>query len=502
MSRLQKKIKRISALAVCVLMLAGSALTVHAETGYTYSYDYWGDVQYSPDAYKIVGVYTSVELGLDKNMSSPQGLTVVGRNIYVCDTGNNRILVFERDDADTIVLVRTIEKIKGGTDVKTFNSPSDVAVTDDGFIFVADTNNQRVVKMDMDLNYVMEFTKPTDATYNQDQDFLPTKIAVDTAGRVYCVATNVNRGLIKFENDGVFSGYVGATPVTFDWMDYIWKRLATQAQRAQMENFVPTEYDNLYMDYEGFIYVCTTHVEEDDLDSGSAKPIRKLNMMGSNILVENGEYYVVGDLYTGEGGGMKGPSLFVDVTTMENDVYFGLDKTRGRIFAYDDQGRLLYCFGGRGNMNGYFKLPAALDHMGHDLFVLDATDSSITLFTPTEYGNLMFDAIEQFQDGLYEESGESWQQVMNLNGNCDLAYIGIGRSLLRQERYREAMDYFELKYDRENYSKAFKQYRKEWVEDHIVIIFVVVFLLLFIPMAIGRVKKIKWEIDTADIFRR
>ena len=113
---------------------------------------------------------------------------------------------------------------------------------------------------------------------------------------------------------------------------------------------------------------------------------------------------------------------------------------------------------------------AALEHMGHDLLVLDSLDNSLTLFTPTEYGNKIYDAIEQFQNGDYEESGTSWQQVMDMNGNYDLAYIGIGRSLLRQKQYHEAIKYFKLKLDDDNYSKAFKQYRKEWVEDHIVII--------------------------------
>ena len=91
---------------------------------------------------------------------------------------------------------------------------------------------------------------------------------------------------------------------------------------------------------------------------------------------------------------------------------------------------------------------------------------------------------------------------MNLNGNYDLAYIGIGRSLLRQDRYREAMDYFELKYETVNYSKAFQQYRKIWVEENIGWIFAGVFIVLVLPLAIGRLKKIKWEIDTADIFKK
>jgi hypothetical protein len=90
---------------------------------------------------------------------------------------------------------------------------------------------------------------------------------------------------------------------------------------------------------------------------------------------------------------------------------------------------------------------------------------------------------------------------MALDGNYTLAYIGVGRALLRQERYKEAMEYFELKYDDENYSKAFQQYRKEWINDNIGIIIAVLLVLFLVPMGIGKYKKIKWEIATADIFR-
>lgn len=487
-------------IAAGVLAVSGTGLTVRAEEGYTYSYDYWGDIQYSPDAYEVVGVYTSADLGLELPLKRPEGLFVKGNSIYVCDTGNNRILELQRTDKDTISYVRSIDGIRGDVEVKEFNSPTDVTITDDGYIYVADMNNCRILKLDMDGNYIMAFTKPTDATFNQEIDFLPAKIAVDTAGRVYCVAKNVNKGLVKFENDGVFSGFVGATPVTYNWTDYVWKKFASKTQRENMEKFTPTEYDNLYMDHEGFIYATITQANQDDIDSGDTDIVKKLNLMGSDILVRNGELYVIGDLYWGNGGGYDGPSLFTDVTAMENDIYFVLDKTRGRVFAYDDQGRMLYGFGGPGNEGGYFRRPVALDHMEHDLLVLDSQDNSITLFTPTQYGQLIFDAIEQFQDGFYDESGASWQEVMNQNNNYDLAYIGIGRSLLRQKKYQEAMDYFKLKYDDDNYSKAFKQYRKQWVEDHIGIIFAVVALLMIVPLAIGRIKRIRWEIDKADIF--
>lgn len=498
---MKKILKRFGALAVSMLLFAGSCTIANAEEGYTYNHDWWGDVQYSPDAYTTVGVYTATEMGLKEGFNSPSGMFVYGDMIYVCDTGNNRIIEIERTSKEKLEISRVIDGFKGNVSKKTFSSPTDIAVTEDGYMYICDQNNERILKLDMDLNFVMEFTKPTDSNFDQSISFLPNKLSVDTAGRVYCVAVNVNKGIIKFESDGVFSGFVGATKVTYDWMDYVWKKLSTKAQRAQLESFVPTEYDNLYMDKDGFIYAVTSNASKADLDDGTADAVRKLNLMGSDILVRNGNWYVIGDIYWSEGGGYEGPSKLTDITTLDNDVYVAMDKNRGRLFAYDDQGRMLFAFGGSGNVDGYFKMPTAIEHMDHDLLVLDALDCSITLFTPTEFGSLIYQAIEEFQGGKYAESGETWKEVMRLNGNYDLAYIGIGRSLLRQEKYREAMDYFELKYDDENYSKAFKQYRKQWVEENIIWIFLGVFLLLCVPLVIGKFKKIRYEIDTADIFR-
>ena len=495
----KKLIKRMSALLAGVVVLAGSSLTVHAEGKYTYCYDYWGEVQDSPDAYEVVKVFTSNELGLEKPISpTASGLTVIGNYIYLCDTGNNRIIQWERIDREHFKLINIFTEFSGDVEVNTFNKPQDFQINEDGNIFIADTDNNRVLKLDSEWNYVMEFTKPDDNTLDKELVFQPTKLAVDSAGRVYCIATGINKGMIKYEADGTFSGFVGATPVVYDLWDYIWKRFfTTAAQREKMVSFVPTEYSNLYMDHDGFIYACSSNLKEEDLKSGSAKAVRRLNLMGSDILIQNGEFPVYGDIYMGAGGGYSGCSKIVDVT------YVLCDKERGRLFVYDSQGRLLFAFGGKGNMDGYFSKdqPIALDHMGYDLIALDSISKTLTVFTPTEYGNMIYQAIDQFDDGYYAESGETWQKVMDLNGNYDLAYIGVGRAMLRQERYKEALNYFELKFDDDNYSKAFKQYRKEWVEDHILIIFLGAFAILIVPMIIGKIGKIKHEIDTADIFK-
>ncbi len=499
---MRKTMKRFSAFLACVIIGLSSSMVANAETGYTYNFDYWGDVQYSPDAYSVSEVLTAVDMGLEGRLNNPGSLYVMDNHLFVCDTGNNRIIELERNEDKKFELCRVIDSFEGDVEVNTFNGPSDIAVAEDGTMFICDMNNNRVVKLDKDLNYMMSFVKPDDANFDQDLSFLPDKLCIDTAGRVYCVATNVNKGVIKYEPDGEFSGFVGATEVTYNFTDWLWKKLSTKEQRAQREAFVPTEYNNLYMDYEGFIYATTDNASPNDLDTGAADAIRRLNLMGSDILIRNGNWVPLGDIHWDEGGGYEGPSKIIDVTAMENDIYFALDKNRGRVFAYDEQGNLVVAFGGPGNQDGYFRRPESIEHMGHDLLVLDSLDNSVTVFTPTEFGELVFKAIEQFQAGQYVESGDSWSEVIALNGNYDLAYIGVGRSLLRQEMYGEAMEYFELKYDDDNYSKAFKQYRKESVEENILTVVIVLLVIIGLPLAIGRIKKIKHEIDTDEFFRK
>ncbi len=195
----------------------------------------------------------------------------------------------------------------------------------------------------------------------------------------------------------------------------------------------------------------------------------------------------------GKGAGINGPSKLVDVTALENETYFAIDRMRGRLFGYDSQGNLLYAFGGVGNTLGTFQMPSALDHIGNDLYVLDSRSNNLTRLVLTEYGRLINSALGAYQKGDYDLSADYWREVLRLNGNYDLAYLGIGRSLLRQERYEEAMDYFEVKYYGKFYSKAFKLWRKEWIEDHIGWFIVGLLVLIIVPKTIKKVKKIKRE---------
>lgn len=466
-------------------------------TSYSYNYDYWGDVQMSPDPYRVETVIDSTTLGLEKlgnrQISKPEGIFVRNSDVYVVDTGNNRILQIRYQNG-TASLTRVIEEIQGA-EPATFKTPMDVFVDVDNNLYIADQDNNRVLMADKDLNLIKTFIKPTDATFNQGSAFLPTKITVDVAGRLYVLATNVNKGFMKYENDTTFTGYIGANAVKVNMADYIWKRyFMSKEQRAASESFVPTEYENLYMDEKGFIYATTTVFSEYELLSDTAKPIRRLNGIGNDILIKNDRYPPIGDLDWKSESLQYGPCKMADITALKNEIYVTVDRVRGRLFGYDSQGVMLWAFGTKGSMDGTFNRAVGLDHMGYDLLVLDEMKNSITVFTPTEYGNLIYDATDAYLNGEYDQSAELWENVMKLNANYTLAFRGIGRARLRQEKYGEAMDYFERAHAREEYGRAFKQYRKIWVEKNIWWIILLIALLLIVPLALGRARKMKWEV--------
>jgi hypothetical protein len=398
-------------------------------------------------------------------------------------------LLIEVNEKGEHVVTKAVSSVVIDGEESPFSYPMDIFENSDGSLYIADTNNKRVLILDRDWNYISSITRPNDESLDVFIEFQPLKLVVDFANRIFVQVRNVNKGLMEFDSSGEFTGYMGANRVEFDMVDYIWKLISTQAQRERLDLFVPTEYNNIFLDHEGFIYV--TKSTED------VEPVRRLNAMGQDILIRNGYEDIVGDISYGIAGGVSGPSRFIDVCAFDNDSFACFDRTRGRIFIYDFQGNLLYAFGGVGNREGAFMLPVAIDCMGYALYALDSRAAALTRFDLTSYGVKINDALSEYRAGRYEASAEIWEDVLKMNGNYDLAYIGIGRAALRQGDYRTAMKYFELKHYRAGYGKAFQLYRKQWMEDNLWKILLVLGVIIFVPVIVKRSIKLAREIREA-----
>ena len=480
--------KKACILLLVVVMFVNYATPVYARQ-FTYTYNWWGISTPSPDAYHVSAWILGEHLGVG-HFLSPQDIIVVGNRIYVADTGNHRIVVIEALEDGSHEAVEVVYNIDGSS----FSSPYGIFANEAGQRWIADTGNQRILHVDENWNLITEITRPPSppSLLGPEDAFLPEKLAVDFTGRLFVQARHVNRGLMEFDRNGVFDGYMGAAPVSITPIDQFWRLISTQEQNLRRMLFVPTEYNNVTVDDEGFLFVTNTVAINNDVD-----PVRRLNAMGNDVLIRNGLFDIEGDLAWGQAGHISGPSNFIDVAPMPNETFIAFDRTRGRLFAYDFQGNLLFVFGGYGNREGNFRRPVALSNMGYTLFALDSTTAAITRFDLTDYGIALNRGLELYRLGRYEDSVYYWQEVLRMNGNFGIAYGGIARALLRQGYYREAMRYFRQENDREGYGRAFGFYRRQWMEDNFWIFALAIGALIVIPPVVKQVLKIRKEIREA-----
>jgi len=472
-------------LAVMFLFSVSEPVRVHAASNFTYTYNIWGRPTPSPDAYRVTAFLLGYDLGVG-NFSNPQDLFIIDNLLYLVDTGNNRIVVIRANEDDTHEVIQTVTYAVMDGVPTAFNAPEGIFVKDTGHIWLADTRNQRILRMDENWVVVQEITRPAASQLLDTDDFLPSKLAVDFTGRLFVQVHHVNRGLMEFDRYGNFAVYMGAAPVHVSPIDQFWRTIATQEQRERREIFIPTEYNNVNVDSEGFLFVTNT---SPDVDS-----VRRLNAMGNDVLIRNGLFPIEGDVVYGNAVGIEGPSQFIDIAPLPNETFVAFDRVRGRIFAYDFQGNLLYVFGGVGQREGFFMEPAAIANMGLSLFALDSRTAAITRFDMTEYGLAISSALELYRRGMYEESIYYWQEVLRMNGNFGLAYRGMGRAMLRQGNYRQAMHYFRIERDSVGYGRAFGFFRRQWMEDHFWMFALALGALIIIPPVVKRALKIRREI--------
>jgi DNA-binding beta-propeller fold protein YncE len=151
-------------------------------------------------------------------LGNPGGLVIDTENrfLYVADTANDVICVF---DADTFKLLRKIGtpgKKHQLTDPGTFALPTNVALDSDGNLYVTDTLNARIQIFDADGNFISTFGKRGDGPADFDR---PKGIAIDKDGHIWVadaaqdrvkVFDRTGQLLIYFGQHGEYPGQFGA----------------------------------------------------------------------------------------------------------------------------------------------------------------------------------------------------------------------------------------------------------------------------------------------------
>lgn len=477
--------KRIIASIVCLLIPLCAVLPASAASNFEeYNYSTSGEAVPAPKTYEPTAVYYGNE-ETDLKFSAPQDIAADAEgNVYLLDSGNNRLVVYDTDfHLKSVISPAEIDGVQ-----LSFAGCSSLFVTEDS-VYLSDKENGLIYVLNCDgsAKRIISFTPQ--AVVDSSFIFKPVHLTVDDAGIIQVQAEGCYNGLITLDADGNMIGYYSANSIQTSLSvitAQFWKNIFSQEQQDNMKQTIPVEYSSVTMDSKGFLYTTTKKTENSTFE------IKKLNPYGKNILgyddtfssikTGNGNY---GDLRTLYSEGKNIDTTFEDIYVDSQDFIFALDTARGRVFQYDQNSNLISVFGGIGDQRGTFALPSAVCGYGERIYVLDETKNSITVFEPTDYVRNIRKALLLDSECDYAQAAAYWEQVYQANSNCSLALSGLGKAAYENGETEKAMNYFKLADDRTNYDIAYTAYRTQFIREHFVwigaaVILAVAALLLFL----------------------
>lgn len=535
------------------ILTVGASATSSYET---FTYSSRGRVpQNSPNAYEVYGIYNADRMMLSRyrstyvqkraeyevnvNGKSDTEAATIAENawdktelsslnkpnairadkdgkLYIADKDNNRIVILKNDYTVSTVIDYFESAV---ADYDTLSAPKGVFVNDD-YVYVSDTGNKRIVIFNKsDLSFYKIISKP-DSPLVKDSDWQPAACAVDQYGRVFVVSETATMGVIVLADDnGYFNGYIGAQKVTPNLFELFWRNFQTEEQKQKNIRYVSVTFNNITIDEDGFIFVTTDKIEDEGKQiqaitnkKADYSPVKKLNSAGKHILQRNGFYDCGGEayLFVSADESTSKPSKISDVAVGPEGSWSISDINRGRVYTYTSDGELLFAFGDGGDGSGSTGKLGSLTHLQsmtyqlapnqdedaelptYNLVLLDSFTSLFTVFTRTDYGDLLMEALAQENNREYQNAEEYWMRILQRNSNFDAAYIGVGKALYRQGKYKEAEEYFAACYETTYYSKAYTELRKLWIADSwhlILIVLVVVAFLVLVVKGLGAAKK-------------
>lgn len=430
-----KKLRRIFAMLLCLVMMAG--MTASAETPYkTYTVDGYGYVLETQSAYNPLAAITKVG---ETAFVSPMDMAI-GKdgNLYIADAGAHVILICSRDGEQV-----------GSIGEGILQTPTGVYVTEDGTVYVADKDAKKVFVFDAQGNVTVEYGKPDSPIYGNSMDFKPTKVVANKTGTMYIICEGNMNGIVQLSpvEGGSFLGYFGTNYTSLSPFQMIQRVILTDAQRAQMLSNIPSTPTNLHIDDTGLIYTVTQGDKETSL--------KKLNIAGKNLL-DSDPYYA---------------DLPAAVTTGNYNNILVADSD-GYIYEYNEDGELLFMFGGRDDGRQRVGLCNKVEAIAVDeddrIYLLDSDKKQIHIFEPTEFTNLLHESLYLFSKGQYTQSKEPLSKVLQMNSMFDYANQAMGHAYLQEENYEQALKYFRLAKSFEGYSDAFWEVRNIWIRNYLV----------------------------------
>jgi sugar lactone lactonase YvrE len=144
---------------------------------------------------------------INTGLSAPSGLAIDNDNriLYVADVGLDQVLAYDADTLDPIRKIGTTGHNHELTTPGDFSKPIGVAVDSEGNLYVADTMNNRIEVFDADGQFIKEFGKAGDGPGYFAR---PKGVAIDSDDHIW-VADGMQDRVQVFNKEGRLLTYLG-----------------------------------------------------------------------------------------------------------------------------------------------------------------------------------------------------------------------------------------------------------------------------------------------------
>ncbi len=497
---MKMRFMKVGAIVMIMVVLASMlAMPSSAYIAYnTYNFNYYGEAVETPSGYTPEKVYYGDDLGVGAITNAVDLYVSPQNEIYILDyfgsENTARLHIFDSNFKH----IKTISTLTANGKPYLMKLPESLVVDKYGYIYICDTGNRQILKLDKDKSGKIVQTVGAPNSDLFSGDFKPSKIAIAKNMSLYVICTGALDGIMEFDSKGTFLRYFGAPDVQMSVTDMVilaWRRiyrsiLGSDADMA-FATFVPTEFENLVVDDFGFVYSVIAAAE--DKNTGQ---LMKMNFLGNNILdplakstkkVNDTLSETYGDLL--RRGTKSEGNIFTDVAVDQDGFITMLDSNLCKIFEYDTEGNLTFIYGGAGKQQGFLSQPVGMAKLGKKTLILDANFGSLTVYDLTKHGRTLHDGILLYDQGLYTDAEKYWDEILKQNANCELAHIGLGKVYYQFGRYAEALHHFKIANDRMNYQDAYALYRESLIADYFDLIMtalVVLVILAFVWRFFGK----------------
>ncbi len=407
-------------------------------------------------------------------------------NVYIMDTGNGRVVVLNPD----YTLKAELKGFTFGGEAIDVTGSLGIFVRDDGRIYIANTQvsgseHGRVVVCDQNGTVLELLTLPEADVIPSEFKYMPKRIAIDSKGYIYVVSEGSYYGTILYDPQGNFVSFYGSNTVTQSLSDIFKKAFdlifSNDEKKSQELKTLPYMFTDIAVDEEDFIYTATGAVNIWKADAGQ---IKKLSPGGVNVLKDKTAISVsLSDSVQFSDANKSVRSITgenritnINALTLDSTGFiYAADATYGRVYIYDQNCNPITVFGGGTGEAGQKGMSSVISSIAlgkdNDVILTDRTTGNVQIYKSTDYGKLLLSAQSLTVVGAYAEAQPIWEEVLTQDRNCQLAYRGLAKAYLVEEKYDLAAKYAKIGIDQDTYSSAFTYVRADYITDNFLWIF-------------------------------